>query len=36
LYLAEQIGYVKSPMLLKAREHCDAICRMITNLKRAL
>jgi four helix bundle protein len=36
LYLAEQIGYVKAPMLLKAREHCDAICRMITNLKRAL
>jgi four helix bundle protein len=36
LFLAEQIGYVKSPMLIKARGHCDAISRMITSLKRAL
>ena len=36
LFLAEQIGYVQSPMLNKARDHCDAISRMITNLKRAL
>ena len=36
LFLAEQIGYVQSPMLVKARDHCDAISRMITNLKRAM
>ena len=36
LFLAEQIGYVKSPILVKARDSCDAISRMITNLKRAL
>ena len=36
LFLAEQIGYVRSPMLVKARDHCDAISRMITNLKRAM
>ena len=36
LILAEQLGYVASPMLIKARDHCDAISRMITNLKRAL
>jgi len=36
LYLAEQIGYVQSPVLNKARDHCDGISRMITNLKRAL
>jgi four helix bundle protein len=36
LILAEQIGYVQSPMLIKARRYCDAISRMITNLKRAL
>jgi four helix bundle protein len=36
LFLAEQIGYVQSPMLVKAREYCEAISRMITKLKRAL
>ncbi len=36
LFLAKQIGYVQSPMLIKARGYCDAISRMITNLKRAL
>jgi len=36
LFLAEQLGYVHSPMLVKAREYCDAISRMMTNLKRAL
>ena len=36
LFLAEQLGFVKSPTLTKARDHCDAISRMITNLKRAL
>ncbi len=36
LFLAEQIGYVQAPMLTKARVSCDAVCRMITNLKRAL
>jgi len=36
LFLAEQLGYVHSPMLVKAREYCDAISRMLTNLKRAL
>jgi four helix bundle protein len=36
LFLAEQLGYVQSPTLIKAREHCDSISRMLTNLKRAL
>ena len=36
LFLAEQIGYAQSPMLIKARDYCDAIGRMITKLKRAL
>jgi four helix bundle protein len=36
LFLAEQIGYVESPRLITARDHCDAVSRMITNLKRAL
>ena len=36
LFLAEQLGYVQSPALIKARDYCDAISRMITNLKRAL
>ena len=36
LFLAEKIGYVQSPMLIKARDYCDAISRMITKLKRAL
>jgi four helix bundle protein len=36
LFLAEKIGYVQSPMLVNARDYCDAISRMITNLKRAL
>jgi four helix bundle protein len=36
LTLAEQLGYVQSPVVAPALEHCDAISRMITNLKRAL
>ncbi|HYU51302.1 MAG TPA: four helix bundle protein [Gemmatimonadaceae bacterium] len=36
LFLAEQIGYAQSPMLIKAQGYCDSISRMITNLKRAL
>jgi four helix bundle protein len=36
LTLAEQLGYVPSHALTKALDHCDAISRMITNLKRAL
>src|SRR6266566_3579857 len=36
LFLAEQIGYVQSSTLVKARDYCDAISRMITKLKRAL
>ena len=36
LFLAEQLGYVQPRVLIKARDHCDAISRMITNLKRSL
>ena len=36
LYLAEQIGYVQSPVLIKARSYCDSISRMISGLKRTL
>ncbi|HET9635507.1 MAG TPA: four helix bundle protein [Gemmatimonadaceae bacterium] len=36
LTLAERLGYVESPMLREAFEHCDAISRMITKMKRAL
>lgn len=36
LFVAEQIGYAGAPMLVKARDYCDAISRMITKLKRAL
>ncbi|MFL5551852.1 MAG: four helix bundle protein [Gemmatimonadaceae bacterium] len=36
LFLAEQIGFVQTPTLIKARQHCDSISRMITTLKRAL
>src|SRR5438105_7312727 len=36
LFLAEELGYVQSAVLAKARDHCDAISRMITKLKRAL
>jgi four helix bundle protein len=36
LLLAEQLGYVQSHVLIKARDDCDAISRMITKLKRAL
>ena len=36
LFLAEQIGYVQASTLIKARDYCDGISRMITNLKRAL
>lgn len=36
LTLAERLGYADAPTLAKALDHCDAISRMITNLKRAL
>jgi four helix bundle protein len=36
LTLAERLGYVQSPGLVNAFDQCDAISRMITNLKRAL
>jgi four helix bundle protein len=36
LTLADQLGYVQSPVLASALEHCDVISRMLTNLKRAL
>ena len=36
LTLAERLGYVESPRIASAFDHCDAISRMITNLKRAL
>ena len=36
LFLAEQIGYIKSPILIKARGYCNSISRMITRLKRSL
>jgi four helix bundle protein len=36
LTLAERLGYVEAGALTDALEHCDAISRMITNLKRAL
>jgi four helix bundle protein len=36
LTLAEQLGYVQSPVLASALDHCDAISRMITNMKRGL
>jgi four helix bundle protein len=36
LALAEQLGYAQSPVLAKSLDQCDAISRMITNLKRAL
>ena len=36
LTLAERLGYAQSPALASAFNHCDAISRMITNLKRAL
>lgn len=36
LTLAERLGYVQAPRLAKALDHCDAISRMITNLKRAV
>ena len=36
LFLAERLGFAQSHALIKARDHCDAISRMITRLKRAL
>jgi four helix bundle protein len=36
LTLAERLGYVQSSMLANAFDQCDAISRMLTNLKRAL
>ena len=36
LFLAEQVGYVQSPALLKARDYCDGISRMISTLRRVL
>src|SRR3984893_5568011 len=32
LFPAEQIGYVQSPTLVKARGYCESISRMITKL----
>src|SRR6059058_4948317 len=36
LTLARALGYVQSPVLAKPLDYCDAISRMITNLKHAL
>ncbi len=36
LSLGEKLGYVEASVLVTALDHCDAISRMITNLKRAL
>jgi four helix bundle protein len=36
LTVAEQLGYVQSPAIASALDQCDAISRMLTNLKRAL
>jgi four helix bundle protein len=36
LDVAERLGYAQPPVLAKALDHCDAISRMLTNLKRAL
>jgi four helix bundle protein len=36
LMLAERLGYAQSAMLATALDHCDAISRMLTNLKRSL
>jgi four helix bundle protein len=36
LYLSERLGYVPPSTLIKARDHCNSISRMLTNLKRAL
>jgi hypothetical protein len=35
LTLAKELGYVQSPAIAKPLDLCDAISRMITNLKRA-
>ena len=36
LTLAEQLGYAQSSVVSKALDYCDAISRMITNLRRSL
>ena len=36
LTIAERLGYVQSTVLTTAFDYCDAISRMLTNLKRAL
>jgi four helix bundle protein len=36
LTLAERLGYLQSGAPAKALDYCDAISRMLTNLKRAL
>jgi four helix bundle protein len=36
LTVAEYLGYTDVETLATARERCDAICRMLTQLKRAL
>jgi four helix bundle protein len=36
LTLAQRLSYVDAPALANAFEYCDAISRMITNLKRVL
>ena len=36
LTLAQRLSYVDAPILANAFEYCDAMSRMITNLKRVL
>ena len=36
LTIAERLRYIEANDLTIARDHCDAICRMITNLKHSL
>src|SRR5262245_62963 len=36
LTIAERLGYIAGNELTTARDQCDAICRMLTNLKRSL
>lgn len=36
LLIAEYLGYADTKTLAVARERCDAVCRMLTQLKRAL
>ncbi len=36
LAIAERLSYINADELATARDQCDAICRMLTNLKRSL